>query len=49
MALHARQLAVTAGAIGEMVDQVARQLVEEGNIRLARAREIVQSSVISEQ
>jgi len=49
MALHARQLAVTAGAAGEMVDQVARQLVEEGNIRLARAREIVQSSVISEQ
>ncbi|MFQ5342170.1 MAG: hydroxymethylglutaryl-CoA reductase, degradative [Anaerolineae bacterium] len=44
MALHARQLAVTAGATGEMVDQVARQLVVEGNIRLARAREIVQSS-----
>lgn len=49
MALHARQLAVTAGAMGEMVDQVARRLVEEGNIRLMRAREIVQSSVISEQ
>jgi hydroxymethylglutaryl-CoA reductase len=49
MALHARQLAVTAGAADALVDQVARQLVEEGNIRLARAREIVQSSVISEQ
>lgn len=41
MALHARQLAVTAGAAGELVDQVTQQLVEEGNIRLARAKEIV--------
>lgn len=44
MALHARQLAVTAGATGELVDEVAQQLVEEGNIRLARARELVNSS-----
>ncbi|MFQ5856787.1 MAG: hydroxymethylglutaryl-CoA reductase, degradative [Anaerolineae bacterium] len=44
MALHARQLAVTAGATGEFVDQVAQQLVEEGNIRLARAKELVISN-----
>lgn len=43
MALHARQLAVTAGATGETVDRIAEQLVEEGNIRLTRAKEIVNS------
>ncbi|MBS1253018.1 MAG: 3-hydroxy-3-methylglutaryl-coenzyme A reductase [Anaerolineales bacterium] len=43
MALHARQLAVTAGATGEQVDRIAEQLVAEENIRLARAREIVNS------
>jgi hydroxymethylglutaryl-CoA reductase len=41
MRMHARQLAVAAGASGEQVNHVARQLVEEGNIRLQRAKEIV--------
>lgn len=41
MRMHARQLAVAAGASGEQVNLVARQLVEEGNIRLQRAKEIV--------
>ncbi|RME44397.1 MAG: hydroxymethylglutaryl-CoA reductase, degradative [Chloroflexi bacterium] len=49
MALHARQLAVTAGATGDLVERVAQQMVAEGNIRLARARELVRSSVITEQ
>jgi hydroxymethylglutaryl-CoA reductase len=49
MALHARQLAVTAGATGEQVDRVAQRLIEEGNIRLARAREIVQLTMSSKQ
>lgn len=42
MALHARQLAVAAGATGELVDQVAQQLVKERNVRLARAVELVE-------
>ena len=41
MRMHARQLAVAAGASSEQVNQVARQLVDEGNIRLHRAQEIV--------
>jgi hydroxymethylglutaryl-CoA reductase len=43
MALHARNLAVTAGARGRAVDEVARQLVASGEIKLHRAEEIVAS------
>jgi hydroxymethylglutaryl-CoA reductase len=49
MALHARQLAVSAGATGLLANHVAQQLVDEGNIRLARARELIQLAVNSEQ
>lgn len=41
MALHARQVAMTAGARGAQVDQIAAQLVREGQIRLERAQELV--------
>jgi len=41
MALHARNLAVTAGARGGAVDEVARRLVAGGEIKLHRAQEIV--------
>lgn len=41
MALHARQIAVAAGARGAEVDRVAAQLVAEGQVRLERAKEIV--------
>ncbi len=40
MALHARNLAVTAGARGVAVDEVARRLVASGEIKLHRAQEI---------
>jgi len=43
MRMHARQLAVAAGAPADHVLAVAQQLIEEGNIRLARAQEIVQA------
>lgn len=43
MRMHARQLAVAAGASHEQVSHVARQLVEEKNIRLQRAKEIVEA------
>jgi hydroxymethylglutaryl-CoA reductase len=42
MSLHARQVAVAAGAQGAAVDQVAAQMVAEGQIRVERAREILQ-------
>ena len=41
MALHARQIALAAGASGEAVDRIAAQLVAEKNIRLARAQALV--------
>ncbi len=41
MALHARQLALAAGATGEAALRIAEQLVAEGQVRSARARELV--------
>jgi hydroxymethylglutaryl-CoA reductase len=43
MSLHARQVAMAAGASGEQIERVAQQLVEERNIRIDRAREILMS------
>ncbi len=42
MALHARQVAMAAGATGDQVAAVAARLVTEGKIRLDRAQEILQ-------
>ncbi len=41
MSLHARQIALAAGATGDLVERVARQMVEERAIRLERAQEIL--------
>ena len=42
MSLHAKNIAVMAGAKGDLIDKVADQLVKEGNIKLDRAKEIVE-------
>ncbi len=42
MALHARNVAATAGARGEMIDIIAKRLVEEKNIKVERAKEILE-------
>jgi hydroxymethylglutaryl-CoA reductase len=41
MSLHARQMAIAAGAQGAEVDWVAGQLVQAGQIRVERARELL--------
>jgi len=41
MGLHARQIAMAAGAHGILVDEIARRMVEERNIKPARAEELV--------
>ncbi len=41
MTLHARQVAVAAGASGDLVQRVADLLVAEGVIKIARAEELV--------
>lgn len=42
MGLHARQIAIAAGATGAQVEQVAAQMVREKKIRVDRAEEILQ-------
>ncbi|HRJ76076.1 MAG TPA: hydroxymethylglutaryl-CoA reductase, degradative, partial [Anaerolineales bacterium] len=43
MSLHARQIAISAGATGDLIEKVASQMVLEKNIRLERASEILKS------
>jgi len=41
MKLHARNIASTAGATGDLVDQIADQMVKERKIRIDRAKELL--------
>lgn len=41
MSLHARNIAIMAGAEGELIDIVAEEMVKEGKVRLDRAKEII--------
>lgn len=41
MALHSRSVAIAAGASGEMVDVIAKQLIEAKEIRVGKAKELV--------
>jgi hydroxymethylglutaryl-CoA reductase len=45
MSLHARQVAIAAGAAGDQIERVAAQLVQERAIRLDRAEEILNQQV----
>jgi len=45
MELHARQLAIAAGANGDLVEAIAKRLVAERKIRLDRAQELVREMV----
>jgi len=41
MNLHARQIAVAAGAQGDQIEKLAQQLVLEKSIRVERAEQIL--------
>jgi hydroxymethylglutaryl-CoA reductase len=41
MGLHARQVAIAAGAQGETIEQLAAQMVAESTVRIDRAKEIL--------
>jgi hydroxymethylglutaryl-CoA reductase len=41
MSLHARQVAVAAGAEGALIERLAGQMVKEKNVRIDRAVEIL--------
>jgi hydroxymethylglutaryl-CoA reductase len=43
MSLHARQVAIAAGASGEQIEQLAAQLVAEKTVRIDRAEEILKA------
>ncbi|WP_010529099.1 hydroxymethylglutaryl-CoA reductase, degradative [Lentibacillus jeotgali] len=42
MALHSRSVAIAAGATGEMIDMISERLIEEKEIRVGKAKELVE-------
>ncbi|WP_047980540.1 hydroxymethylglutaryl-CoA reductase, degradative [Ornithinibacillus contaminans] len=42
MALHSRSVAIAAGATGEMIDIIAEKLISEKEIRVGKAKELVE-------
>jgi len=42
MSLHARNIAISAGATGELVDRIVERMVEKRKIRLDHAKELVE-------
>ncbi len=47
MSLHARNIAIAAGAEGELIDSVAQKMVQERKIRMDRAKELIEQSQAS--
>ncbi len=41
MSLHARNVAIAAGASGELIDLIVERMVEERRVRLDRAKELI--------
>lgn len=44
MTLHARNIAITAGATGAEIDRVAKAIVAAGDVSVARAKEVLESA-----
>ncbi|MFD1360932.1 hydroxymethylglutaryl-CoA reductase, degradative [Lentibacillus salinarum] len=42
MALHSRSVAIAAGATGEMIDMISQRLIDENEIRVGKAKELVE-------
>ena len=43
MSLHARSIAIAAGAVDEEIEQVAKELIRLKEIRVGKAQELVAS------
>ncbi|MGC8610751.1 MAG: hydroxymethylglutaryl-CoA reductase, degradative [Thermoplasmata archaeon] len=41
MSLHARNIAIMAGATGDLIDKIAEEMVKENKVRLDRAKELL--------
>jgi Hydroxymethylglutaryl-CoA reductase len=48
MKLHARNLAIMAGAQGELIDKVAEKMIKDGKIRYDYAKELVEKALRGE-
>jgi hydroxymethylglutaryl-CoA reductase len=44
MGLHARQVAMAAGARGERIEDIARRMLDEGTVRLDRAEALLRKA-----
>ena len=42
MTLHSRSVAIAAGATGEMIDIIAKELIKINEIRVGKAKELVE-------
>ena len=42
MKLHAKNLAISAGASGDVIDRAAERMISEGDVSMSRAKEIIQ-------
>jgi len=42
MALHSRSVAIAAGASGEMIDTIAQKMIDEKEIRVGKAKELLE-------
>jgi len=42
MSLHAKNIAVATGATGDLIDRVAKRMIEEGKIRMDRPAELLE-------
>jgi hydroxymethylglutaryl-CoA reductase len=49
MSLHARNVAITAGATGDLIDLIVEKMVEEHKVRLDRAKELIEEYKIREK
>jgi hydroxymethylglutaryl-CoA reductase len=49
MTLHARQVAIAAGAQGSQIDVIARRMVEEGKIHLEQAERYIRAGITEER
>lgn len=49
MTLHAKNVAVVAGAIGELAIKLANQMAHAGRVRFDRAKELIKKFMIKEQ
>ncbi|MBT8172113.1 hydroxymethylglutaryl-CoA reductase, degradative [Candidatus Bathyarchaeota archaeon] len=49
MSLHARNIAITAGASGSLIEQIVEEMINEGIVRIDRAKELLEQHIKKEK